>query len=231
VELSALPPTGRILEIGCGTGQATIPLAERGYRMLCLEPGPRTAAIARKNLARFQQVVLSTSTIELWPVDDDAFDLAIAATSFHWVDPVVAYPKIARALRRTGRLALWWSHHVRAADAHPFFYEVEEVYRRAAPSMAAGYKGLPKPDDVADRAADIEASGLFDVPILRRYRWDVPYDAASYTELLQTYPDHLALDSAERAGLLEGVGTLIDTKYGGRIVKSYLAILHVARPK
>lgn len=29
---AALPPAPRVLEIGCGTGQATVPMATRGYR-------------------------------------------------------------------------------------------------------------------------------------------------------------------------------------------------------
>src|ERR1700693_3852716 len=33
VALSDIPSHGRILEIGCGTGQATVPLARRGYRI------------------------------------------------------------------------------------------------------------------------------------------------------------------------------------------------------
>ena len=32
VSLSGIPSGGRILEIGCGTGQATVPFARRGYR-------------------------------------------------------------------------------------------------------------------------------------------------------------------------------------------------------
>lgn len=34
VSLSEIPPGGRILQIGCGTGQATVPFARRGYRIL-----------------------------------------------------------------------------------------------------------------------------------------------------------------------------------------------------
>jgi 2-polyprenyl-3-methyl-5-hydroxy-6-metoxy-1,4-benzoquinol methylase len=37
VALSAIPEEGRILEIGCGTGQATVPMARRGYHILCIE--------------------------------------------------------------------------------------------------------------------------------------------------------------------------------------------------
>ena len=31
ISISAIPKDGRILEIGCGAGQATIPFAKRGY--------------------------------------------------------------------------------------------------------------------------------------------------------------------------------------------------------
>ncbi len=37
ISISAIPEDGRILEIGCGTGQATIPFAKRGYSMTCLD--------------------------------------------------------------------------------------------------------------------------------------------------------------------------------------------------
>jgi 2-polyprenyl-3-methyl-5-hydroxy-6-metoxy-1,4-benzoquinol methylase len=50
VALSGIPPGGRILEVGCGTGQATVPFARRGYRILCVELGENLAAVARHNL-------------------------------------------------------------------------------------------------------------------------------------------------------------------------------------
>jgi SAM-dependent methyltransferase len=46
VALSGIPSGGRILEIGCGTGQATVPFARRGYRILCVELGKNLAAVA-----------------------------------------------------------------------------------------------------------------------------------------------------------------------------------------
>ena len=62
VALSGLAPAGRILEIGAGTGQATRPLARRGFRVLCLEPGAALARVARRKLAEFPRVeVLETN--------------------------------------------------------------------------------------------------------------------------------------------------------------------------
>src|ERR687895_2408115 len=50
-DLSGIPPGGSVLEVGCGTGQATVPLARRGYRILCVELGANLATIARGKLA------------------------------------------------------------------------------------------------------------------------------------------------------------------------------------
>src|ERR671917_2255842 len=68
VSLSGIPAGGRILEIGCGTGQATVPFARRGYRILCVELGENLAAVARKNLAGFPLVEERTGDFESYPV-------------------------------------------------------------------------------------------------------------------------------------------------------------------
>src|SRR3712207_9472293 len=54
--LAGIGPGCRVLEIGCGTGQATVPLAERGCEVVAVELGPQMAAVARRNLARFPAV-------------------------------------------------------------------------------------------------------------------------------------------------------------------------------
>jgi len=56
-----LPSDGRILEIGCGTGQATCLFARHGYRMLCVEPGPNLVALAKEK-CRDYPVEFMTST-------------------------------------------------------------------------------------------------------------------------------------------------------------------------
>ena len=39
LEVTGLRPPSRLLEIGCATGKATLPLAARGYHIVCVEPG------------------------------------------------------------------------------------------------------------------------------------------------------------------------------------------------
>ena len=55
--LSEIPADGRILEIGCGPGNATIPFAKRGYRIVGIELGERLAALAVKNCRAYPGIV------------------------------------------------------------------------------------------------------------------------------------------------------------------------------
>lgn len=45
VALTGIKPGDQLLEVGCATGQATLPLARRGFRITCIELGPELAAV------------------------------------------------------------------------------------------------------------------------------------------------------------------------------------------
>lgn len=53
-----------ILEIGPGSGRATLPLVRRGYRITCVELGAELAAEATKNLAEFPRVSVVNADFE-----------------------------------------------------------------------------------------------------------------------------------------------------------------------
>ena len=230
VSLSGIPPGGRILEIGCGTGQATAPFARRGYRILCIELGENMAALARHNLAAYPWAEVVTSAFEEWPAEEGAFDLVVSATAFHWIEPDVAYRKIADSLKPGGALALFWNVYVRSDRDAGFFEAVQEAYLRETPDTAGDHT-LPGPGEVADTPGGIGETGLFGEVATRRYLWHQEYDAESYVRLLGTYSDHLALDPPVRERLFRGIADLINERYGGRITKGYVAILYVAHRK
>ena len=53
LEVTGLAAGSRLLEVGCATGKATLPLARRGFRITCVELGADLAAAGRANLAGF----------------------------------------------------------------------------------------------------------------------------------------------------------------------------------
>ena len=66
-DLAARIRRGRVLEIGPGTGQATVPLAERGFEIVALELGVELAALARAKLARFPTASIVDANFETGP--------------------------------------------------------------------------------------------------------------------------------------------------------------------
>jgi len=224
--LAGLAPGSRVLEVGCGTGQATIPLAQRGLDIVCVELGAQLAAVARRNLARFPAVEMVNAAFETWE-PDRLFDAVVAFSSFHWIDPDEGYAKAASVLKTGGALAVGGSQHVLPADGDPFFAEVQDDYDAVVPSE--DNRPPPPPEEVDDWAGEIEASGYFEDVAVCRYVWELVYSADQYVDLLSTYSGHRSIEEPARGELLERIRRRIDSRPGGRIRKAYLAILHVAR--
>jgi SAM-dependent methyltransferase len=226
-ELTGIGPGSRVLEIGPGTGQATIPLAERGCQVVAVELGAHLAAVARRNLARFPAVEVVTAAFEDWPLPSEPFDLVLAATAFHWIDPAVRVDKAADALRPGGWLATIATHHVAGGD-ESFFAEAQDCYIRWDPATPADGVTLPAASSIPSSSEELDRSRRFGPAELRRYEWDQSYTTAGYRELLLTYSGHRDLEPAAQTGLLDCISRLIDTRYGGRITKRYLTELRTA---
>ena len=214
--LAGVGPGCRVLEIGCGTGQATVPLAERGCEIVAVELGPQMAAVARRNLARFPAVQVVTAAFEAWPLPPEPFDLVLSATAFHWIDPAVRVTKAADALRPGGALAIVATEHV-AGGTKAFFVDAQDCYERWDPATPPGLR-LTAAADIPTDDAELVRSGRFAPAEFRRYERDLAYSTASYLDVLLTYSGHRALDPSRRKGLLDCIAGLIDGRYGGRIV-------------
>jgi ubiquinone/menaquinone biosynthesis C-methylase UbiE len=219
IRLSGIPAGGQILEIGCGTGKATEMFAARGYKMLCLDIGIDLAAVAARKFCESNNVQIAVSSFEQWNPEGRLFDLVIAATSFHWIDPAIASAKSAAVLKPNGSLAVFWNRSIRHDDG--FFLRVQDVYRAHAPSMASAdayakqYYGEP---------ASLE---FFEAPVVRSYRWAAEYSAKEYISLLGTYSDHINLSEGERSNLFSAIEDLINREYGGKVLKHYETVLQL----
>jgi SAM-dependent methyltransferase len=228
-ELAGLAPGARVLELGCGTGQATLPLAQRGYAIVAVELGSGLAEVARRKLVGFPAVSVVVSAFEDWPLPAERFDAVVSATAFHWLDPAIRVSKSADALRPGGALATISTHHIFGGTA-PFFAEVQACYERWDPATPPGLR-LEHADEIPQDRAELEGSDRFGAPTFRRYAWQQTYSTAAYLEVLQTYSGHRLLQPDLRAGLLACIADLIDTRYRGTITKRYLTELRVARSR
>jgi len=216
-----------VLELGCGTGQATRHLARRGCRVVCVELGENLAEVARRNLERFPHVEVITSAFESWEPRESLFDMVFAASSWHWLDPQVRYAKAARVLKPAGILAIVESGHAFPDGFDPFFTEIQKCYE------ALGEPHLqwppPPPAQDPDRREEIEGTGLFEVVGVKRCLWPVDYSADTYIDVLNTFSNHIAWEQSKRDKLHAEIRRLIAQRPEGRIRRHYLSILHVCR--
>jgi SAM-dependent methyltransferase len=225
--LAGLEPGSRVLEIGPGTGKATVELAQRGYAVTGVELSPELARLARRNLASFPRAEIEVGDFETWEPGQAAFDAVVAFSAFHWIAPELRYTKPARLLRPGGALAAIGAPHVTVAGDDPFWAEVQEDYEAVVPHP--DNRPPPAPEDVEGWAAELRASRLFGVVEERRHLYPLTYTADSYVAVLGTFSDNLALPEDRRQELFRRIHARIAARPGGTVTKHQIVILTVGR--
>lgn len=109
IDNTGISPGDKLLEIGAGTGKATLPFAQKGFHIHCVEPGQNLAGILIQKCSCFSSVSVDIESFEQWtPPKDNKFDLIFCAQAFNWIDPDVRYKKCHQLLKDNGCLALFW---------------------------------------------------------------------------------------------------------------------------
>ncbi len=227
LEIAGVSPPAALLEVGCGPGKATIPLARRGFRITAVELGASLAAAARENLVDFPDVQLAQAAFESWaPEPRSSFDLVYAATAWAWLDPEIRFAKAASLLSPGGHLAVWNAGHGFPAGFDQFFSEIQSVYDEIDEAHPGEWPP-PAPEQVPDESASFEGSGLFEVSGVRRYLWAVDYDADGYIELLETFSGHIAMEPDKREHLYREMRRRIADRPSKTVHRHWVAVLTV----
>ncbi|MZQ86441.1 methyltransferase domain-containing protein [Paenibacillus sp. 5J-6] len=231
IRVTKLQPGDRLLEVGCATGKATIPLAKRGFQITCIEIGAELAAEARHNLAG-DDVDIVTGSFEDWQSEaEPKFDVVFAATSWKWVDPAVRYTKAWQVLRPDGHLVFWNADHVFPEDGDPFFRDIQAVYNELGEGKPVDDNEWTRPGELEDQSEEIEKSGLFEVVHVRHFDWERSYPAEAYIRLLQTFSGHILMEERKRDKLFNEIRVRLQKRSDQSVRRHWGAVLHVARRK
>jgi SAM-dependent methyltransferase len=103
-----LLPAGaaRVLDLGAGTGKLTRQVSDRGLDVTAVEPSEGMREQLRRVVPGVRALAGSAERI---PLPGRSVDAVLVAQAWHWVDPVVAVPEVARVLRPGGLLGLLWN--------------------------------------------------------------------------------------------------------------------------
>lgn len=226
VQVAQIGPGRHALEIGCGTGQLTRPLLERGITVTAVELGKALAEQARRNLAHFTRIHIDVSPFETWILPQTPFDAVLCATVFHWIDPNIRAAKSARALKAGGQLVAVYPHQV-FGENDEFFRDSQTAYLKWGLSTDPHFR-LPTVDEVGPMYTDIDDCPTFTRVERLRILKTRHFTTDQYVGLLHTDSLVLTLSLVEREGFLADLATLIDVRYGGKIARDYLYEIVVA---
>ena len=210
VSLAGLAPGDAAVEIGAGTGIASLPLAERGLDLTALEPAPGMAGIASEKLNGRGQILVCR--LEDWS-PQHSVGLVAAFNSWHWVEPRPGIAVLERTLRPGGVLAVVWSEVIQWGQ-EPF---------EAVMADLAGWSPSPTMTSLlAESLEPLRASGLFGDFDVRRYRFSRDLDAEAYIAVTRTY-------GTTRPDWEVAVRRAIDEHCGAVVTKIEDAVLFWAR--
>ena len=226
ISLAGVSAGARVLEIGCGTGQLSVPLAQHGVELVAVELGPRLASRAAANLAGFPNARVEVSSFEDWPLPHQRFDAVVSASAFHWVDPEIRSVKSAEALRPGGVVAILHVHHVRGGT--PGFLEDAQPYYMKWGLNDDPFFQPPLPAEAPSMYPELEQ--LTEFSPIERHRFEMVrnHSTQSHVGWLSTDSLILSLDEDSRRGFLHEIGQLIDSRYHGRVSRNFVYEITVA---
>jgi SAM-dependent methyltransferase len=224
-----LRPGTKVLEIGPGTGQATRHLLAHGADpLVAIEPDPGLAAYVRAALGNGIEV--RETALEDAELEPDAYDLAAAASSFHWVEEDLGLAKLHSTLRPGGWVALWWTSFGDETRPDAFRTAVDPLFVDV-PHGPSGPPEEGRPSHARDaemRLAALERAG-FDDLVYEEIRWTREWDSEGIRGLYSTFSPISALEPERREEFLDSVARIAEADFGGRVEKPLVTSLYAAR--
>lgn len=228
-DYASLAKQATILEIGIGSGQATLPFLQYGYKLIAVEYGKHFCEICKHKFASYANFTVVNTKFEDYNTDPKSFDLVFSATAFHWLDEKESYPKVYKLLKKGGVFAQFANNPVAAKDNPNLRILLDNIYDKYYYSFfTAKQKFSEFTTNQAEKKSTLAAKygfGEIRTVIFKRIR---TFSAKEYILLLGTYSDHLALPDTLRSKLFFAIGKAIND-HGGTISIFDLIDLELAK--
>lgn len=220
----------RVVEVGSGSGQATLPVLKTGCELTSVEYGENFSRILMEKFGRYKGFKVITGKFEEVDLEDDAYDLIFSATAFHWVPEEIGYPKVYSALKPGGAFARFANRPRNSQNDPELALEIdalyEEYYNKAYDIKSGTKKWFT--EEKAKEISQIPAKyGFTDITYKLFYRERV-FTADEYIQLLGTYSDHIAIEETIRNEFFSKIAAAIN-RHGGKIIISDTMDLELAR--
>lgn len=235
INFSNLNSSKSALEIGIGTGQATLPFLKIGCKVTAIEIGDKLAQFSRGKFAEFKTFEVINQDFESVQLDENAYDLVYSASAFHWIPQEIGLPKVYKLLKSGGVFA-WFSIQPTPAQEHTYIHEaMQKIYDKYSHFFVEHKPLLIGPQmrqqqaekKRLDRSNALKQYGFVDVND-KFYYGSRTFNAEDYTTLISTFSDHKAMPEENRIPFLKKISDTIN-RCGGKFTFSDTMILCMGR--
>lgn len=123
IRFSSLDKDKRALEIGIGTGLATMPFLKTGCNITAIEIGDKLAQFSRDKFAEYINVEVVNQDFESVSLDENSYELIYSASAFHWIPQETGLPKVYVLLKNGGVFAWFISREIQKVyNKHTIFF-------------------------------------------------------------------------------------------------------------
>ncbi len=219
-----------VLEVGIGSGQATLPILNTGCRLLAVEYGEHFSKLCKEKFKDYPNFSVFTSKFEEVDLKNEALDLIFSATAFHWIPEEVGYPKVYSMLKSGGVFARFANHPYGDKGNPALLEEIHKLYGKYYYKFYNRKQETLKEysEKQAEQVAFIAAKyGFKDIHYELFFRTRT-FSAIEYCTLLGTYSDHIAIDETIRTKFFLEIEEAIN-RHGGEIIIYDTIDLQLAR--
>ena len=161
-----LPPNAKLLDLGCGPGRVSLPIADRVAEVWAVDPEPEMIDAGRRQATRLGVANMRwrVSRAEDFEAPAGAFDIVTIGEAFHRMDR----PRVARLafiwLKPGGVLVtLGMGVEGTAAPWRSVWASVVHEFRGGEPARRLGAPNTTQAEELADQEREIGAAGFIHI--------------------------------------------------------------------
>lgn len=213
-----ITPLSNVLEIGIGTGQATLPILETGCSLTAIELGDQLAEYSKEKFKKYERFIVKNMAFQDFEYPSKSFDLIYSASAFHWIPEEIGYTKVFDMLKSGGVFARFANHPYKDKERNEIHIAFEKIYAKYMPG--AQISNEYSEESAKNRAGIAYKYGFTDISY-KLYHRTRTFTADEYTKLLGTYSDHISIEEKTRKKFFDeikqaildngGIITLYDT--------------------
>jgi ubiquinone/menaquinone biosynthesis C-methylase UbiE len=216
IQYSELNQNKKAIEVGIGTGQATVPFLMTGCDVTAIELGKNLAEYSKEKFKEYKNFSVYNTSFEDFECDDNSYDILYSATAFHWIPEEIGYPKALKLLKNDGTLALFWNKPCVYREDDLLHQKIQSIYQKYRPSDDKFIENDTERYNKISKT--IESYGFRDL-VVKLYHLKRIFNSSDYISLLNTYSDHRSMgDSIKQLVYNEIENTILEN---GNVLNVY----------